>query len=477
MFIPKQISFWKKFDIRFIAIFVGETIPEILEKYTDNIILYSKNLNLNSAYVAQNIRMYYTALLSLPENEMVMITDMDMLPTKDTFYKNGLEHYTIDDFIYYRHIDGNQIYMCYNAAHPSTWSKIFEIKSIDDIESAIDKNYHTIYTGLPGSAGWFLDQEIMYNKLIHYPNLRVLNRSIKRLEVDAYRTHLQNNDKNFVTKYDDVHFHRNYFTNEVLINNAEKQLITQYDCDLIIGVYACDTIQNYKEQILKVNETWGKVCSTHTNIKLIYFLGEEKTEYFSGENYVNLKGVKNDYLSASYKQFLGLKHIYENYRPKMVLFCGTDTYLNIEKLLLYIKKFNPVENLYIGGHGCNRTINNKNIYFHSGGPGFILTYTCLSKLYPLFESLMSEWTNLCQRNNLNHLIPACDVAIGYYIQLPSVNSTIIKTDDLSFLGCNYLGHPCHLNMIEMKYIISCHYMSLNDFDTFTTILNENNYFL
>ena len=82
-----------------------------------------------------------------------------------------------------------------------------------------------------------------------------------------------------------------------------------------------------------------------------------------------------------------------------------------------------------------------------------------------------------QTDNLNNLIPACDVAIGYYIQLPSVNSTIIKTDDLSFLGCNYLGHPCHLNMIEMKYIISCHYMCLNDFDTFTKILNENNYFL
>ena len=33
---------------------------------------------------------------------MVMITDMDMLPTNDKFYKDGLEHFTKKDFIYYK---------------------------------------------------------------------------------------------------------------------------------------------------------------------------------------------------------------------------------------------------------------------------------------------------------------------------------------------------------------------------------------
>jgi hypothetical protein len=226
MFIPKQISFWKKINIKFIAVFIGENIPNELLEYNDNIILYNKNLDLNTVYVGQNIRMYYTALLKLPENELVMITDMDMLPTNDIYYKNGLEHFTKDDFIYYRNIDGNQIYMCYNAAHPDTWGKVFSIKTIQDIESIIYTNYQSSYNGIPGSHGWFIDQEIMYKKLIHYPNLKVLNRPIKRLEVYQYKNHVNNNDCNFLLNYDDVHFHRNYFTNESLICHAEHELYT-----------------------------------------------------------------------------------------------------------------------------------------------------------------------------------------------------------------------------------------------------------
>ena len=80
MFIPKQIIFWNKFNIRFIAIFVGDKIPNELINYKDNIILWSKNLDLNSSYIGQNLRMYYSALINLPEDEIVMITDMYMLP-------------------------------------------------------------------------------------------------------------------------------------------------------------------------------------------------------------------------------------------------------------------------------------------------------------------------------------------------------------------------------------------------------------
>ena len=224
MFIPKQIKFWNRFNIKFIAIFVGENIPECLKDYSENIILYNKNVDLNSAYVAQNIRIFYPALLSLPDDEIVMITDMDMLPTNDKYYKEGLEQYNIDDFIYYRNIDGNQIYMCYNAANPKTWSKIFNINTIDDIENIINKNYQEQYNGIPGSKEWCIDQEIMYKYLINYKNLKVLNRPIKRLEVFQYKYHLSSNHNNFISQYDDAHFHRDYFSNETLINNAENQL-------------------------------------------------------------------------------------------------------------------------------------------------------------------------------------------------------------------------------------------------------------
>ncbi len=252
------------------------------------------------------------------------------------------------------------------------------------------------------------------------------------------------------------------------------------ECDLIILVYACYTIQKYKDQIKYINDTWGKKCEEYKNIKLLYFLGEEKINGFTDTNstkYINLEGVKNDYLSASYKQFLGLKYIYDNYKTKFVLCCGTDTYLNIPKLLLFINKFDNDKCLYIGGHGDEIQIGNKKYYFHSGGPGFILTFACLQKIYKLLYNLVDEWIKLCNVNNIQNLIPACDVAISYYAQQPEINATIVKTNDLSFVHCNYMGHPCHINKIKVENIISCHLMKKTHFYKYTIILNNNNFFV
>jgi len=227
-FIPKQILFWGKMGIRFLAIFIGNYLPEELVAYSQNIILWSRNLDLHSAYVAQNIRLYYTAILELADNELVMITDMDMLPCNPRFYIDGLERFQKQDFIYYRHIDEQekQIYMCYNAAHPSVWGSCFGIKTMEDIERKIYVNYQQTYNGIPGSNGWYIDQVIMYQALINYPHLKILNRPLNRLEVWMYNEHLQRGDSNFFVKYDDCHFHRSYSKNQYLIEDAERQLFS-----------------------------------------------------------------------------------------------------------------------------------------------------------------------------------------------------------------------------------------------------------
>jgi hypothetical protein len=224
LFIPKQILFWSKFNIKFIAIFVGDVIPEEIVKYSDNIILWNENLDLNTSFVGQNLRIYYPALLNLPEDELVMITDMDMLPMSSSYYCDGLDNFTKNDFIYYGHIDGNQIIMCYNAAHPTVWKKVFNIHNKQDIKNRIYQTYQSSYDAIPGSKEWFIDQETMYSSLIHYPDLKVLNRPIKRLETFDYIKYLNNNINNFVKNYDDAHFHRSYSKNEMLILHAEKNI-------------------------------------------------------------------------------------------------------------------------------------------------------------------------------------------------------------------------------------------------------------
>jgi hypothetical protein len=246
--------------------------------------------------------------------------------------------------------------------------------------------------------------------------------------------------------------------------------------DLVICVYACDTNFKYKEQIYKMNEVYNDVLKEYLNIKLLYFLGEEKTDLI-GEQYINLTGVKNDYLSASYKQFLGLKYIYENFKTKFVICIGTDTYINIKKLNLYLKEFDFNDNLYIGGHGDYRVIGKKNVYFHSGGPGFIITFKCLELIYSYLETFMNKWIKICNENNINNLVSACDVGIAYLVTMDEINTKIIYCKELSFINCNFKGYPCHINQINLKDIISCHNMSLQDFDEFTNILKNNNYYL
>lgn len=141
----------------------------------------------------------------------------------NVYYTRDLEKYKIDDFIYYRHIDTNQIYMCYNSAHSKTWSKVFNINSEDDIERTIQYTYDQVEKY--GSYDWFTDQKIMYSKLINYPNLKVLNRQVRRLETWVYAEYIRNNITKFIHNYDDAHFHRDYFSNLRFIMDAEKQLI------------------------------------------------------------------------------------------------------------------------------------------------------------------------------------------------------------------------------------------------------------
>ena len=254
---------------------------------------------------------------------------------------------------------------------------------------------------------------------------------------------------------------------------------------IVICVFGCATIKKYKDEILKIEETWGKHANDNS-VKVLYFLGEEQTDLQDNNKYIYLKGVGNDYLSASNKQNLGLKYIYERYNSDFVFCCGSDTYVNIKKLLVYINQFDANKNLYIGGHGDIRRIGNKEYYYHSGGAGFILSKECLYNIYLHLNNMFSNWVNVCNNvnNNYNYnceyLISACDVAISYFLQNKlQLNLEIIKNNE-AFFGCNYKGlcynntFGCCDKKINIDNIISCHNMTLSDSDEYTKYIKLNN---
>jgi hypothetical protein len=242
--------------------------------------------------------------------------------------------------------------------------------------------------------------------------------------------------------------------------------------NLFICVYGCDKIEKYKDEIIKCQETWVKTAQKH-NVPVLFFLGESPTN-LTGSLYVNLPGVIDDYDSVSDKQFLGLEYVSKRFSPSFIFCCGTDTYPNIPKLLNYLKDFDPETPLYIGGHGCKRQFGNHVVPFHSGGPGFILSRETIRRCSENFKSMKADWKEFCVQNSNEGLSSACDVAIAYFVSLPSVAAQWITNDD-GFFHCNYRGFPCHLNL-SIEKILSCHSMSLSDFDNFTRILEENNYF-
>lgn len=244
--------------------------------------------------------------------------------------------------------------------------------------------------------------------------------------------------------------------------------------DLIICVFACDTIPKYREQLLKMNETYGDILQQYTNIKILYFLGEEITDIV-GEQYIRIKGVQNDILSASYKQYFGMKYICENYNTKFVMCIGTDTYINIKKIDIFLKTFNPNDNLYIGGHTEVRFVG-RQVYYFSGGSGFILSKKCLEKIYPKLHSFMEEWIQICINHGVQYLIGACDVGIAYLVTSPEISSYYVDCGGLLFTSCNHKGMPSNKYTCP-ELIISCHYMNPTDFDEFTELLKKNNYFI
>jgi hypothetical protein len=240
--------------------------------------------------------------------------------------------------------------------------------------------------------------------------------------------------------------------------------------DLVIGVFACHTVPRYMEEIRKINETWKTYSD---NVTVLFFLGGEPTEEFSGPSYIYNKTLGNDYISASYKQYYGLKYIYENFKPRFVFMCGSDTFINVPKLLRYLRILNHEEPLYIGGHGDHRKLGEKDIYFHSGGAGFVLTRPCLEKIYPLVMNAMARWIEICKETKAGYLANACDVGIAYFIA--ETDTIVIKKD--GFFGCSYKGTRCCKGKVSPGKIITCHDMRPTDFTDLDDILRKNGFFL
>ncbi len=161
---------------------------------------------------------------------------------------------------------------------------------------------------------------------------------------------------------------------------------------------------NLHERALSVQNTWLK---DFPNGYLIggYFYDPSLKMISLG------KDVGEDYLSATYKQFLGLKVMYERFPNSEWFFVtGCDAYVYSKNLCALLSKYDSQKDYYIGGHFGKRNVNNTDITFAFGGPGFALSASLLKKLLPHIDFILKDYTNYEIMKN-----GACDVTIAYYL--------------------------------------------------------------
>jgi len=173
-FIPIFIETWKKLmpEVLIKIVFVGTEIPEKFNKYKDYLILFTPHSWISTCFVSQYIRMLYASLIDVDGG--VMITDMDMLPMNREYYVDNIKDVDNDKFFCYRdvlHTECAQIPICYNIALPETWSKIFKIKTEEDIHQLLNEvDYKIEYEDRHAGVGWGTDQNHLFLAVHKYEN-------------------------------------------------------------------------------------------------------------------------------------------------------------------------------------------------------------------------------------------------------------------------------------------------------------------
>ena len=127
-FWPIVSEAWSLMGVEPILIYTGE---QKLNLKGNVINFFSKNID--SSFVAQNIRILYPSLL---DGNTCLVSDIDNLPLSKKYFVDSVLSFNDDSFIIYRPdaCPPNMISMMWNAASSSTWKEIFNIDSEKNLE-------------------------------------------------------------------------------------------------------------------------------------------------------------------------------------------------------------------------------------------------------------------------------------------------------------------------------------------------------
>ena len=218
--------------VKMIFVFVGDSIPEELFKYKDDIYLFHPIKGIPTSFTSQIIRIL---LPSYIQNDATIITgDIDLMPMSKSYFVNSIQNIKDDKFVNLRvackNLAPKQYALCYNIAKTSVWKEIFPptctlVDMIGNIYRDYIKHGHDI---------WYTDQEYLYEMVNKW------NATTNRfVAVKDEQTNFKRLDRIDPTVY--------------ILNNKKKELISKgYYCDYHMLRQNEGKNKNIEDEVFKI---------------------------------------------------------------------------------------------------------------------------------------------------------------------------------------------------------------------------------
>jgi hypothetical protein len=179
--VPYFIEFWLSLKtttpgVSFVpkVLVMAEELPESLHKYSRWCEVFYLNREISSTFSSQAVRILQP---SLEEADYVLTTDVDMLPMSDRVFEKAINALNLGaEFVVCRDVlPVGQYPVCYNIAAPKVWARINGTRTQFDVVQKLQTWFESLkagysYAGEHGGAGWFTDQERLFELVNEFEN-------------------------------------------------------------------------------------------------------------------------------------------------------------------------------------------------------------------------------------------------------------------------------------------------------------------
>lgn len=171
--VPKYIDFWNSLTstnpaLTYVpkVLVMADELPDTLHKYSEWCQLFDLGDTVSSTFGSQASRILQP---SLEEADLVLTTDVDMLPMSDRIFQKAIEAIKMGaEFVVCRDVlPLGQFPICYNLASPDVWARVNGVSNSIEVRTKLNVWFDSIqtgdsYAGDHGGFGWFADQEHLF---------------------------------------------------------------------------------------------------------------------------------------------------------------------------------------------------------------------------------------------------------------------------------------------------------------------------